>query len=319
MRRLIEICALAVLILAVGRAQADIINGSFDETPLLTGWNSYTPDGGLIAVVGSHGPLAPRIRSGDSAVPADPRVTSWGPTDGPYFVTLRVDGPGNWTQLYQSFTAPAGYELTFDYFWGSQDYMPYNDVATGELLSGVGVGGTVVETLFSESVASDPGSFYGTPWESVNYTIPITGTYTLLFQVANNGDDENHSFIGIDNVATRRIPAIDAKDLLIDRPLGDASQRYDGRVRSWCNQRQRKNAFRIAVDTLLALAYFNTCTRKASSLSADGSTSSFAIIGFRSSKSFCKAVITRLFRFSSGVIVTGSIPCTLRDRVLVNI
>jgi len=106
------------------------------------------------------------------------------------FALLRASGPGNSTKLYQTFTADAGHTLTFDYFWDSQGYKPFNDKATGSLLSGAGTGGPVVSTLlFSESVNTDPSGYWGIPWKSVSYDITSAGTYTLLITAANGKDN----------------------------------------------------------------------------------------------------------------------------------
>jgi hypothetical protein len=162
----------------------------------LNTWGIVVPSGASVSAVTSHTDTT----WPGGVPPVVPGVTAWGPTDGTMFAVLKTDGPGSLTQLYQSFTIVGPRTLTFDYFWDSQDYFPFNDTATGTLLSGVGTGGALVATLFSESIATDPGNYYGTPWTSVSYQIAAAGTYTLLFEITNGLDSVLDSYVGIDNV-----------------------------------------------------------------------------------------------------------------------
>ncbi len=199
--------ALIIEIVFCSLANANIVNGSF-ETGDLTGWSAVIPVGGSINIVGSH--TDPMTYS-DWGGPTVYGTTSWTPTEGNVFALLKTDGPGSITQLYQSFTAAAGDTLTFDYFWDSQDFVPYDDTCTGKLLSGEGIDGPVVAELFYHNVGSsyygsgmgtDPGNFYGTPWISVSYDITTAGTYTLLITNMNAIDSGHDSYVGIDNVFT---------------------------------------------------------------------------------------------------------------------
>ena len=195
MRKLTMICALAVLLVAAGSAQADLSNGSF-ETGNLAGWSTAVPSGASVGIATSH----------TDATGAGTGTMSWGSTDGSHFALLKAAGPCSPTQLHQTFEASAGHALTFDYFWDSQDYSPYNDTATGSLLSGAGTGGPVVSTLFSESVNTDPSDYWGTPWKSVSYDITTAGTYTLLITATNGLDNLYDSYVGVDDVAITPIP-----------------------------------------------------------------------------------------------------------------
>lgn len=189
MKKIIPICVVAGLMLAASSAQANLTNGSF-ETGDLTGWPTIVPSGGSINVVTSHSEPAPPATG----------TTNWAATDGSYFALLKTDGPQSWTMLGQVFYAPAGYTLTFDYFWDSQDYKPFNDMAGGRILSGAGLGGPLVTNLFFESVNSDPVNYWGTPWTTVSYTFASSGTYTLVFGIKNGLDGILDSRLGIDNV-----------------------------------------------------------------------------------------------------------------------
>lgn len=194
MKKLKMICALGILIMPICGARAGPTNLSF-ETGDLTGWAGFVPAGAFIHVVAHHADTSGR-GSGK---------TTWAATDGSYFALVKTDGPGSLTQLYQSFAAPALYTLTFDYFWDSQDYVPFDDTVAGKLLLGTGTGGPVVSTLFSYSVGTDPADYWGTSWTSVKYQFMTGGTYTLLIEVANGNDSGFDSCVGMDNA--QMIPA----------------------------------------------------------------------------------------------------------------
>jgi len=121
------IFVLSVVFLAAGSVRAGFTNGSF-ETGDLTGWTVVVPSGASVSVVASHADPMTNV-GGDGPIVYG--TTSWGPTDGSAFALLKTDGPGSITQLYQSFYATAGADLTFDYFWDSQDYAPFDDTGTG--------------------------------------------------------------------------------------------------------------------------------------------------------------------------------------------
>ena len=205
MKKIIMIFVMAVVVLTAGSVRAGLTNDSF-ESGDLTGWSTVVPSGATVSVVASHADPMTNV-GGDGPIVYG--TTSWAPTDGSAFALLKTDGPGSLTQLYQSFYATAGADLTFDYFWDSQDYAPFDDTGTGVLLSGLGTGGPLVSTLFSHNIGSnpsgpgggtDPGDFYGTPWTSVSYTIANSGVYTLLITNMNGLDSILDSYVGIDNV-----------------------------------------------------------------------------------------------------------------------
>jgi hypothetical protein len=210
MKKIIMIFVLVIAVLSVGSTQAGVINGSF-ETGDLTGWTTVVPSGASVSVVASHTDPMTNV-GGDGPIVYG--TTSWSPTDGSAFALLKTDGPGSITQLYKSFYATAGADLSFDYFWDSQDYAPFDDTGTGMLLSGLGTGGPLVSTLFSHNIGSnpsgpgggtDPGDFYGTPWTTVSYTFATSGVYTLLITNMNGLDSNLDSYVGVDNVSV--IPA----------------------------------------------------------------------------------------------------------------
>jgi len=192
MKRLILVYVVAGLMLAASSVKANLTNGSF-ETGDLKDWTAVLPVGGSASVVNGHSNL-----SGSG-------TTSRASTDGSYFALLKTDGPGSLSKLYQSFYASPGTSLLFDYFWDSGDYVPFDGTTTGTLLLGIGTGGPVVSTLFSNSVKTDPENYRGTPWTPVSYQFATGSAYTLLIEITNGGDGSLDSYVGIDNA--RIIPA----------------------------------------------------------------------------------------------------------------
>lgn len=195
MKRSILVYVVAGLMFVTASSQANLTNGSF-ETGDLTGWTAVLPVGGFASVFTNY----------NESTPSATGTTNWSPTDGSFFTMLKTDGPGSMSKLYQSFYASPGASLSFDYFWDSGDYNPFNDATTGTLLSGEGTGGPVVSTLFSNSVNADPADYWGTPWIPVSYQFIAGGTYTLLIEISNDGDENYDSYVGIDN-AQLNIPA----------------------------------------------------------------------------------------------------------------
>jgi hypothetical protein len=195
MKRLILVYVVAGMMFATASSQANLTNGSF-ETGDLTGWTAVLPVGGFARVVTNY----------SESTPSATGTTSWGPTDSSYFTKLKTDGQGSVSKLYQSFYASPGAKLSFDYFWASADYKPFDDATTGKLLLGAGTGGPAVSTLYSNSVNTDPADYWGTPWIPVSYQFAAGDTYTLLIEISNGGDDSFDSYAGIDN-AQLTIPA----------------------------------------------------------------------------------------------------------------
>ena len=188
MRRLILLYVVAGMIFAPSTSKANLTNGSF-ETGDITGWTAVLPVGGFANVLTNYS---------DNAYTAT-GTTSWSPTDGSFFTLLKTDGPGSKSKLYQSFYASQGASLSFEYFWDSGDLKPFYDTTMGTLLSGAGTGGSVVSTLFSNSVKNDPEDYWGTPWIPVSYQFTAGGTYTLLVEITNGKDSLSDSHVGIDN------------------------------------------------------------------------------------------------------------------------
>jgi hypothetical protein len=192
MKKLMMIFALAIVVLAASSVRAGLTNGSF-ETGDLTGWTTVVPSGASATAVTSH------------TDPGGTGVTAWGPTDGTYFALLKTDGPGSLTQMYQSVYLSPSNGLSFDWFWDSQDYNPFDDTATLSVYSGVGIGGAPDATFTLASVNSDPADYWGTAWTTSTLWVGAAGKYTVVFEITNGGDSILDSYVGVDNVSV--IPA----------------------------------------------------------------------------------------------------------------
>jgi len=175
-------CFVAGLMLATPSAQANLTNGSF-ETGDLTGW--LASPSSLVSVVGSAAGLGFQAN------------TTWLPTDGNYFAYLQTGGGmGVYTVMTQSFTAQAGYGLSLDVFFDTEDWFPFNDDGYVKL---VGFGGAPTTTLYTQSV-STVGDYNADGWTNISHIIPQTGIYALEFGVQNVLDNIVLSGMGIDNV-----------------------------------------------------------------------------------------------------------------------
>ncbi|RMF86211.1 MAG: hypothetical protein D6744_00090 [Planctomycetota bacterium] len=189
-------CASAALWVAVWStpllpAATIIENGSF-ETGDTSGWTAF----GNVFVR-------------DREQPRDflpPQAPDWTATDGTLFASLwstdNAGGPPIAT-LHQSFDAPAGAFLFFDYFFDYGDAPPNRDVATGELF----LPNNQVVTLFEHnSTGHELPAGANVGWTTVFYELPFTGRYTLSF-VLTDADGDFESLLGVDNVSVVPEPA----------------------------------------------------------------------------------------------------------------
>jgi hypothetical protein len=182
MKRLIIVYLVAGLAFAASSARANLTNEGF-ESGDLTGWLAW-PDL-LVSVLNSAKGLGNQAN------------TTWLPTEGNYFAYLKTGGgEGVYTTMTQSFTTQAGYDLSFDIFFDTADYSPFNDDGYAKL---VGFAGAPTTTLYAQSV-STVGDKNADGWTHISFTIPQTGIYALEFGVENIGDDIVLSAIGVDNI-----------------------------------------------------------------------------------------------------------------------
>lgn len=176
------------LVSAVGAAAlaapafAGPVNLGFESG--LAGW---TASGAtyLAQTVGSTGMLG---ASGD--------IGTWNAAEGSSFALLATGGGTNMaTKLSQTFAALAGDLLSFQVFFDTGDYLPYNDDATVRLTNLTS--GATTE-LYRKDVAA-VGNFGETPWTVVNHTFSLAGNYRLEFAVTNRRDNKRLSIFGVDS------------------------------------------------------------------------------------------------------------------------
>jgi hypothetical protein len=192
-------CRMSVLIVVVvgvswcPLAAAGIVNGGF-ETGTLDGWSSTGP----VSV------FTEEYARDFLGLPQAPADGIWRPAGGDYFASLwSTDSAGtDVSVLGQTFEAPAGALLRFDYFFDFGDFVPDYDMAGAILVSPQG------DTILLE--INTPGYELGDDenidWTTVSYVLPTTGIYALEF-VAVDGPGVFESILGIDNVRIEVIPA----------------------------------------------------------------------------------------------------------------
>lgn len=112
-------------------------------------------------------------------------------------------GNGNATAgsaIKQTLIAKAGDILTFDWQFGSVDYLPYNDFSFFSISS-------EVSKLADVSLLKGASSgFAQTPLQTFSYKFQNSGTYTLGFGVVDVIDQAFDSQLSIDNVEVTSVP-----------------------------------------------------------------------------------------------------------------
>jgi hypothetical protein len=109
-------------------------------------------------------------------------------TDGQNFAVLEAT-----SQLYQNYSAVKNEQLSFDWNFVSQDYLPYNDYALFSL-SGAGAN---VSVLLSDVSQVGEGS---TGWRNYTYTFQDDFNGTFSFLSANGIDNVFNSLLCVDNI-----------------------------------------------------------------------------------------------------------------------
>ncbi len=188
MKKILILSLAAIAIVPAGAQFVD--NGGFEALPALSGWSTsgtvFRRDYELSR------DFLPPVR-GD-----------WEPTEGDYFASLwSTDSAGsNSSTLSQSFTAFAGQDLSFDYFFDFGDVAPRYDTAVATITGPEGM-----VTLFEHNT---PGflldSDENVEWTPIEYTIPSDGSYTLSFRTVDFAGDFE-SILGVDNVVLIPEPA----------------------------------------------------------------------------------------------------------------
>ncbi len=189
---------LSIVVLSYGStASADIVsNGGFETD--LTDWTAT----GTVDAVGQENP-----RDGWTSQPV-PVSGLWTPAPpSTSFASLWSTGwGGDAATLSQTFTAPAGYVLSFDYFFDFGDDIYHADTAKATLRWS-----SHEEVLFQHNFGNELSDFENKDWSHVAFVLPTTGGYSLQFEVADVYDPlaevpAYESILGVDNVSVVPVP-----------------------------------------------------------------------------------------------------------------
>ena len=172
---------LAVAGLATAVSYAGPINFGF-ETGNFAGWT-------IVAPGGVDTPFVTSIFSGHIA----PLGTE--------FAVLTA-GLGNDvpTTASQTFTLNAGDTLIGRAGFKANDYKPYDDYARVIIRTGGN------NALLWQQDVFGVGSYGDSGWQSWSYQATTTGTFTIIYQIANHLDNQNDSQACFDGVFVARIP-----------------------------------------------------------------------------------------------------------------
>jgi len=175
--KLLTVLILLIFGITASASALSIVNGSF-ETGDFTGW-TQTSDGlgGYSTVTTSHAAFDGTIYSA---------------TDGQYFANLSAT-----SFIAQGQTWGAGYQLTFDWAFCADDYLPFNDFSVFKVLD---TGGSVIDNITLSDVAGI-GDYGDTGWNEYTYTFAAAGAGSLQFGSVNGVDGIMDSNLLLDNVA----------------------------------------------------------------------------------------------------------------------
>ena len=199
----------AVLVLGLaGRADASLINGGF-ETGDFTGWSTLGVTSIQTNAFGSgptEGQYQALLQSGDSfSVPGAATLaqidTFLGLSAGALDNLVSGHRVVSGSAIQQSFTATAGQVLSFQFNFltnegtGANADPGFNDFG----FVSVNNAPSKLADTFSSFSASSTIYPVETGFQTVSFTIPTTGTYTLGIGVVNVGDTFNDSGLLVDN------------------------------------------------------------------------------------------------------------------------
>jgi hypothetical protein len=158
------VMAMVMMLSFTNLASANLINAGF-ETGTIAGWTAN--NGSNVNVVNST---------------KDYNSNVYAPVEGSYFALLFAGlGDGVPTTLSQTVHMNAGDTLKGSAAFLAFDYLPFTDWGK------VNVSYNNTDVWFKNIPAV--GSYGSSPWEQWVYVAPISGDYTLSYQVANGGDN----------------------------------------------------------------------------------------------------------------------------------
>jgi hypothetical protein len=213
------ICFLSImtLIYTGGYIEAEIYNGSFEyadpnnssgySPP--TGWNSFN----YTNVVNR---LDIELISGDSQN-WNPNIVENGlePVDGDHLVLLSTGDVRpdevNMAKLTQNIRVRPGEQISGVYFFGTCDYLPWDDYAEIILIADPNTMSEPNDIILAKTSISilgegDYASMGG--WEHFEYTFPEqkAGKYELVLSVYDEGDLILNSYLAVDNIRLCKSP-----------------------------------------------------------------------------------------------------------------
>jgi Ca2+-binding RTX toxin-like protein len=166
---------------------ADTLENPGFETGDTSGWSISIPPGGDAQVVSSYKACQAGNPDNNPDLFTGPL---YNPEDGYYFLRIKTDGPGSYTEASQTFTLNAGEVIEGWAVFDTCDYMPYTDNASVEIRD---LGGSTIAIPWFKDV-SDVGNYGETPWISWSWTAQVAGTYVLVYRVANAFDSVVDSY-----------------------------------------------------------------------------------------------------------------------------
>lgn len=111
--------------------------------------------------------------------------------------------------IYKVITVNAGDSLSFDYSFGSVDYLPYNDFA---FFSVEGIGVTklsTVQDIKGPVFYNQAGTYVESTTQQFNFTFTQGGTYTIGVGVMNAYDGVVDSKLSVNNISINNTPVSD--------------------------------------------------------------------------------------------------------------
>jgi hypothetical protein len=105
-------------------------------------------------------------------------------------------------QISQSQTWSAGEQLSFDWFFQAQDYLPFNDYSLFQVKD---TWGNLISNYTLSNVAA-VGNYGNSGWHTFNYTFASSGAGSINFAVYNALDNSLSSQLYVDNVKGSSVP-----------------------------------------------------------------------------------------------------------------
>ncbi len=200
----IKITGAILLLFVIGTTvYSEILNPSFEmyepngdfNTPL--DWNVIN----YADVVRSFIPVS--IYSGRNINWLTDEIT---PYDGNSFILLstgNMEPDPPYSEISQTVTFSAGQKLSGYYFFGTYDYLDFNDYA--QIILETSLDSNLPDIIVAEVSVSEVGDFNSTDgWQYFEhiFTQEDAGTYDLVFTVVDIGDNIYPSFLAADYLAT---------------------------------------------------------------------------------------------------------------------